>query len=324
MNDSKIETGVVRPQEQEDERPGSPKGSGLATDALLLFTVFVWGVNFSVVKFALSEIPPLAFNTIRFLAASAVLAVAVYASGYRWRIQRRHLPWMIGLGLLGNSLYQILFVLGAAATTADNAALMLGTVPVWVALAGSLAGMERVAAGGWCGIALSLLGLVLIILGADRSAEFRFGGATFEGDALVLLATLCWAAYSLLVRFAMRHYRTMTVTSFCIIVGSLPMILAGLPQVIALRGQAISVGAWVAAIFSGVLAISLATFFWNVGISRLGSARTTLYSNLVPVFALVTAWLFLGETLTLRQGGGALLAVSGVLLARRYTRHAGA
>lgn len=48
--------------------------------------------------------------------------------------------------------------------------------------------------------------------------------------------------------------------------------------------------------------------------------RTSLYSNLTPAIALVTAWLALGETLTLQQAGGAALAVAGVVLARRHAR----
>ena len=313
------------------EMTAAPKSAGkqawsrllTATDALLLLTVCVWGVNFSIVKFALAEIPPLAFNTVRFLAASLVASAIARAAGYRWRIGRRHLPMLVGLGLIGNSIYQMLFVYGAAATTADNAALILGTVPVWVALAGSVVGMERVRPGGWLGVGLSFAGIVLIILGSDRSAVLEFGGATLRGDFLVLLATFCWSAYTLLSRLAMRHYRPMTVTSFCTVIGAVPLIVAGLPELAALDHAQISLAAWGGAVFSGAVSIGLAYFAWNHGISRMGSARTSLYSNLVPAFALLTAWLWLGETLTRQQGWGALLAIAGVALARRHTRALG-
>lgn len=288
-------------------------------DALLLITVTVWGANFSVVKFALAEIPPLAFNSVRFTAVVIAVGVIARAAGYRWRIARRHLPGLIALGLLGNALYQLLFIYGAAVTTADNAALILSTVPVWVALVGSLAGLERVAAVGWLGVLLSFSGIVLIITGSDRGADFEFGGPTLAGDLLVLLATFCWSAYTLLVRLPMRHYRSMTVTGFCIVTGAVPLILAGLPELAALDPARISLGAWAAAVFSGFFSIGAAYFAWTYAISKQGSARTSLYSNLVPVVGLLTAWLWLGETLTPRQGWGAALAVAGVVLARGYT-----
>lgn len=288
-------------------------------DSLLFLTVAVWGINFSVIKFALAEFGPLAFNSVRFMAAAITVGVVARATGRRWAFDRRHLPWLIGLGLLGNSLYQLLFVFGAARTTADNAALMLGTVPAWVALGGMLTGQEKIRPLGWVGIGLSLLGITMIILGADREAAFRFGGATLTGDLLVLAATLCWATYTLLCRHAFRHYGAMTFTSFSTIVGAAPLIVFGLPELA--RTEA-SAEAWAAALLSGTIAIGLAYFIWNYGISKLGSARTALFSNFVPVIALFTAWLWLGETLTRQQGSGAFLAIVGVVLARHATRPA--
>ncbi len=299
--------------------PSSKSLSGLtAADGLLLLTVCIWGSNFSVVKFGLFELPPLAFNAVRFACSAVALGLAARAAGQRWRFERRHLPFLIGLGLLGNSLYQLLFIYGANATTADNAALILATVPAWVALGGSLAGLERVAPIGWFGIGLSLAGIAMIVSGADRSADFHFGGASLRGDALVLAGTLCWSAFTLLSRLAMRHYRPLTVTSFCAAVGAVPLILLGLPDLAAAARGGVSAAAWAAAVFSGVFAIGFATLFWNVGIARLGSARTSLYSNLVPLVALGVAWLALGETLTAGQGLGVAAAVAGVVLARRH------
>ena len=92
-----------------------------------------------------------------------------------------------------------------------------------------------------------------------------------------------------------------------------------MPPMMGLDLQQISVTAWIALILSGMFGIALAYFFWNYGVSRLGSARTSLYSNLTPPVALLTSWLWLGETLTPLQWAGALLAIVGVVLARRYT-----
>jgi drug/metabolite transporter (DMT)-like permease len=290
-----------------------------SADALLLLTVGIWGSNFSVVKFGLSELPPLAFNAVRFLLSGATLALLTRAAGQNWRFQRRHLPFLIGLGLLGNTFYQLLFIYGVAATSADNAALILATVPAWVALGGSLAGLERVGRNGWLGVGLSFAGIVMIVLGADHGADFRFGGASLRGDGLMLLCTLCWSAFTLLGRLAMRHYRPLAVTSFCGVVGALPLVLLGLPDLVTLDRASVSAAAWAAAVCSGLFAIGLATLCWNLGVSRLGSARTSLYSNLTPPVALGVAWLTLGETLTVQQGWGALLAIAGVVLARRFT-----
>ncbi len=84
-----------------------------AADALLLVTVAIWGVNFAVVKFALAALPPLALNAVRFASASTAVLVALRLSGQRWAFARRDLPALVGLGLLGNAVYQLLFIFGA-------------------------------------------------------------------------------------------------------------------------------------------------------------------------------------------------------------------
>lgn len=289
-------------------------------DGLLILTICFWGVNFSVVKFALAALPPLAFNGLRFIVASGVMLGLALATGHRFNFQRRHWPYLIGLGLLGNTTYQLFFVFGIDNTTADNASLILATVPAWVALIGTLAGMERVKVGGWIGVLLSLIGIILIILGSDRQATFEFGGATLGGDFLMLLATLCWSCYTLLSRPLMRHYPSAAVTSVSTLMGTIPLVLISSPTLVHLDWERVPLVAWLALVASGIFGIALAYFFWNFGVSQLGSARTSLYSNLVPPVALLTAWLWLGETLTPQQWLGAVLALAGVILARRFTR----
>ncbi len=288
-------------------------------DSLLVLTTVFWAVNFSVVKFALAELPPLAFNGLRMLLAAGLMLALVPALGYSLKFQRHHLSRLIILGLLGNTTYQLCFIFGIARTTADNAALILATVPAWVALIGTLAGTEKITPGGWLGVLLSLTGIALIVLGGSHHTQLQLGGTTLVGDALILGATLCWSLYTLASRRLLRDYSPVAVTSFTTTVGIIPLIILSIPPLLQLEWRSVSLTAWGALVFSGVFSIALAYFFWNFGVSRLGSTRTSLYSNLTPPLALLTAWLLLGETLTLLQLGGGLLALAGVALARHYT-----
>lgn len=288
-------------------------------DSLLVLTTVFWAINFSLVKFALVELPPLAFNGLRMLLAAGLMLALVPVLGYSLNFQRHHLGRLIILGLLGNTSYQLCFIFGIARTTADNAALILATVPAWVALIGTLAGTEKITSGGWLGVLLSLAGIILIVLGGSHHTQLQFGGTTLPGDALILGATLCWSLYTLASRRLLRDYSPVAVTSFTTAVGIIPLVILAIPPLFQLEWRSVSLTAWGSLIFSGVFSIALAYFFWNFGVSRLGSARTSLYSNLTPPLALLVAWLLLGETLTLLQLGGGLLALAGVALARRYT-----
>lgn len=294
--------------------------SGLSwADGLLGLVVLFWGINFILVKMALAVLPPLAFNAMRLLLASSLMLLLAPLLGYSFRFQRRHWLHLIGLGLAGSTAYQLFFIFGADHTSADNASLILATVPAWVALAGTILGTERITGGGWVGVGLSLCGIALIVLGSNRHAVLQFGGATLFGDFLILGATLSWSVYTLASRPILRHYSPIAVTCFANAVGNLPVALLGLPDLIRLDWSALSLNAWLAVIFSGVFSITLAYFFWNYGVARLGSARTSLYSNLVPPVTLLAAWLWLGETLTWTQALGGVLALAGVALARRFT-----
>jgi drug/metabolite transporter (DMT)-like permease len=286
----------------------------------LLLTAILWGVNFSVVKFALVEIPPAVFMGLRFLVASAAMLALTLAAGYRLDFERRHIPYLIGLGLLGNTAYQLLFVFGISLTTAENCALILATAPAWVALIGTMLGMERVEKVGWLGIGLSLVGVTMIIGGSDRLAQFPFGGSSLRGDLLMLAGTLCWALYTLMVRPMTRRYSSVSVTSFSTAMGTIPLVLVGIPTMADLDWTAVGTASWIAMVLSGIFAIGLAYFFWNYGVAQLGSARTSIYSNLSLPAALATAWIWLRETLTPMQLVGTLLALGGIVLARRFTR----
>src|SRR5437868_14625745 len=100
----------------------------------LIGMVLIWGVNFTVAKIALAQIPPLAFNAVRFPMAALLLFVVLEARGQLYLPPRDELPRVIIVGLLGNMLYQMFFIMGLDRTTAGNAALLLAGTPIITAL----------------------------------------------------------------------------------------------------------------------------------------------------------------------------------------------
>jgi drug/metabolite transporter (DMT)-like permease len=74
--------------------------------------------------------------------------------------------------------------------------------------------------------------------------------------------------------------------------------------------------AWVSLTYSGIFALVIAYLFWYRGVRVLGPTRTAMYSNLQPVFAVIVAWLVLGESVTAWEVAGAISIITGLVLTR--------
>ena len=143
--------------------------SQLNAELLLLFVVTVWGVNFVIVKAALSQFQPHVFNSLRFALAIVALLAAMRFKGITVRLFSKA-TWPLFLaGLLHTTFYQMLFIEGIARTTASNSAMILAATPATVAVIGHLAGTEKISRRTWLGIALAFAGLYLVIRASHRS-----------------------------------------------------------------------------------------------------------------------------------------------------------
>lgn len=294
--------------------PSTPRD--WTTDLGLLVMTVVWGVNFAIVKGAMAWIPPLGFNALRF----PIAAIAVYGV-LRWRgpiplPDRRDLPRIFLLGLLGNGIYQIFFVVGLDWTRAGNTSLLLATTPAWTVLLSAWTGEGRISPKGGLGVLLTLGGVALLVLGSETEIGLSSGMALW-GDLMVLGAALLWAIYTVGSRGLLLRYGSLPVTAWTLWVGTLILVVIGVPDLWSLSWGAVPlVAGWGAVFFAGAFAVALSYMIWYRGVQRLGSTRTATYSNAVPVVALVTAWWLLGELPTPLQWIGAAIVLAGVLLTR--------
>ncbi len=280
----------------------------------LAVLILIWASNFSVVKFALRDMSPLAFNGLRFTIASVILWLSVQIGGQTAGIDRRHWPALIGLGILGNTFYQILFIFGIDWTAAGNAALMLATTPIFTTLLSVLFRQEKIGIIAVAGVILSFVGIALVVWGGAATISFTSG--TLRGDLTTLTAAAAWSAYTVGSAPFVRRYGALPVTSVTMWVGALGLIAVSVPAFAAQDWSAVRPISWLALLYSGAFAIALAYFIWYYSIRQIGNTRTAVYSNFIPVVALVIAWLTLGEVPTWVQlvGAGAILA--GTILVR--------
>lgn len=273
----------------------------------------IWGINYSVVKGGISSLEPFAFNGLRVALASLVLlSLSWWWRRDRWPV-RNDLTRLALLGLLGNGVYQTLFILGMARTRAGIAALVVAAGPAYVAIVSHLLGRERLPSRAWLGIGVQLLGVVCVVastqsLEADRTA--------LVGTALITCGSVVWALFSVLLQpYTTRvhpiHLSAITMTS-----GATLLLLLALPALRRLDPSTITWAHSGAMVYAGVGALVIAYLLFYRGVRVLGPTRTSMYGNLQPVIAIAFAWLTLHEQPTRWQWIGTLLILAGLLLSR--------
>jgi drug/metabolite transporter (DMT)-like permease len=291
----------------------APRGTVLATEALLLGMAAIWGVNYIVVKFGAEQMGSTAFNSVR-LAVAAVLLLAIAAATSRaaWPSRRDTLA-LLGLGVLGNFVYQIFFIEGLARTTPGTASLVLASGPALIAVVGRAFGVERVTGRGLVGIAASIAGVALVMLGSGGDAG---GAGSLAGNALCFGGAICWALFTVALKPYTERVHPMQLTAITMVGGAVPLLVLAAPQIAAVRWAALTGTAWSALFYSCVLAIVVAYSIFYRGVRVIGPTRTSMFSNVQPFVALLAAWAFHYGVPTPVQLAGAVGIMAGVLLTR--------
>lgn len=285
------------------------------TDLLLFLMALIWGVNFSVLKYATQFISPLAFNGLRIpIAAATQLGLA--GAMRLERVSRQVALRLILLGLMGNGLYQCLFILGIVRSRVATAALVFASTPAFVAILGRILGTERLGKRSWVGIGLQIVGCSTVVMGSGRGAN---GRDSLLGGVLILGAALSWAIYSVLLRTYTARAHPVQVGGYTMLGGAMVTGMVGLPALTHIAWAEVPSGVWLALLYSSLLAMVVAYLFWYRGLRVLGPTRVAVYSNLQPVIAAVVAYLALHEVPTGPQVVGAVFVISGLLLTRHQT-----
>jgi drug/metabolite transporter (DMT)-like permease len=272
--------------------------------------VIIWGANFSAIKMALSDFPEVPFNALRLLLASAVFLMAIALRG-RPALVGAEWRRLAALGVVGHLAYQLCFLAGVARTSVANSSLIVGCTPVAVALMSSAAGYERLTWPRWAGAALSFAGIVAIVgHGATVSRT------TLLGDALVLAGTLCWSLYSVAGQPLLERHSPLVVTGVSMAIGTALYLVVAIGPMLHTDWSSVSTTSWLLMMASSFLALVVAYTIWSTSVQRIGSARTSVYSNLTPVVAMAIGAVLLGERVGVWQVIGAGLILSGLAVAR--------
>ena len=282
---------------------------------LALFTVaFLWGINPPIMKLGLEWVPPILYNTIRMAFACTCALVAFRISGQYRPMARGDMWELVKLSCGGFFVFQLFFTLGVQRTTGGNASLLLGMLPIWIAIIHKICGIEEISRRMFAGIMLSFLGILFLVLGSGK--EMSLASDHLIGAVFLIIAQVGYAYFTVFSKPLIGSYSHYQTTAFVLVVNTLLFCLISLPDLLSIDWQAVPVYGWISTAYSGIFAIAVGNFLWIWGVSHVGSAKAALYNNIAPAFAIVTGYILLGETFGLLQGLGTAVTFSGLYLTR--------
>lgn len=281
---------------------------------LILSTAF-WGASFIAGRHLAQHMPHFLAASGRFVVALVPLLVFAALTHNLPRLTRGQLIATLLLGATGVFAYNALFLAGLEHLPASRAALIVALSPIMTMLAMRFIAREQWRRGRVAGVLLSLFGAALVITRGDFAGVLN--GAVGLGELWILLAVVAWVAYTLIGRRAMQGLSATAATAWSTLWGTLMLVLPAGYQWMRDGAQWPSTTSWLAMVYLGVGATALAFVWYNQAVASIGPARATLFTNLVPVFAVIFSMLLLGERLALASLLGGTMVICGVFLANR-------
>ncbi len=287
-------------------------------DVAMSLIILVWGTNYIVAKDALSHLPPLAFNAIRFSLGLPVMALAARQAPGGIRVARQDVLRLIGLGMLGPLGYQFFFIQAIDRTTSTNTALLTSTAPMWTAVFSLLAGILVFRRPMLVGMAMSVTGVSLVVVGGSGSG-FSLSHGALIGSGLALIAALVTALYNIQIKPLVDRYGSITVAVWVYGVTVIGLTITAAPDLLTLSAHNLPVRVWPNLFYSGVMSVGLGFLVESYAIKHIGPTRMSSYSNFTPIIAAISGILVMGDPLTIALLIGGALTMVGVLLVRRNT-----
>ena len=288
-----------------------------STAALLVLPPLFWAGNAVVGRALVGHFPPLALSFWRWAFAFALLApFAARAIREHRATLRAHWRVIVAVSFLGVGCYNSLQYLALQTSTAVNATLIGASSPVASLLVGALFFGGRVDGRQSVGAALSMAGVLVVVVRGEPSNLLQLNLAA--GDLIMLVATVLWSFYTWLLR---GHRPPLPITPFLTVqigLGALMILPLYLIEYAVLQRVPEATAANLAALVYVVLLPSIVAYYcWDRGVARAGAVLPMYFVNLTPVFAALLASFFLAEPIGGHHYAGGALILAGIHLANR-------
>lgn len=292
-------------------KSGSRRSLAIVVAAMVMV---IWGSTFVITKAAAGDISPSTLAALRFLVAAAVLIPIALLRG-NWRSMPKPMPWMtlLGMAFSGIATYTIAFNYALVEASATQGALIYALVPAAVAVTAVMFLGEKLSKGRVAGIVLSIVGVGLVVIGGEVDSN---SPRPVLGALWMIAAVVLWAAYTVFAKRLAGADQVITIALISLF-GMLMIAPLAALELAETPWRSPSLQAWGAVLFLGTAASALAYIAYGWALRELEASLVGALINLDPIVGVVTAVLFLGETLHGGQVVGGAVALAGMWLASK-------
>lgn len=277
---------------------------------IAVFAMLFWGMSFIWSKIVFETYSPITTIFFRLIISVVTIFLIIFIFRLNEQIKKKDLKHFLLSAIFNPFLYFIGENFGLQQVSASLTSIIISTIPVLTPFIVFLFYKERITKLNVAGLILSFIG-VLIIVFADN--EQLIGNLT--GIAFLFLAVISAIFYTIFVKRLTRTYKPITIIAWQNLFGVflfLPLFLIfDLKDVVHTSPNSNTI---FSLFMLGLLASSIAFIFFTYAIKNLGIIKTNLYTNLVPVFAFLFAFIALGEDITWFKMMGLLIVLLGIIL----------
>jgi drug/metabolite transporter (DMT)-like permease len=273
----------------------------------------MWGGTFIATKMVSHVFGSFTGASYRYLVALFFMVpILLVKDPKAFKVTKKQLFQLSLLGATGIFAYSFFFFTGLRMVKASHGALIVALNPVLVMLISSSIGKERISRIKIIGLILSITGTAIVIARGDLFDLFTM---FTWGDAFMLGCPISWALYTYFAKDALKFATPLQASTWAIVIG-LAMLLFFVP--FETYPTKVDWTIWLAIVYLGICGSVLGFVWYYEGIKEIGPVKTSVFNNLIPIFAVMFSVVLLDETIHAYMWYGSALVISGVYIINKY------
>lgn len=288
-----------------------PFRTRLTASFYALLSVSFWGVSFVSAKAVLGKLDPYSLLVLRFGIGALFLLIILLINRSRLRISVGYIPHLVVLGILGVFIHQVLQATSLLTINASSAGWLISFSPIFTVLLSVLFLHEKMDVKKALGMLVAITG-VFIVTTTRSGHSFEF--ALNIGFILMILSTLNWAVYSILLKKLQIPYPALVVTFYMSLIG----FILTLPFMVRNKGwesiPLLTQTEWAHLLFLGIFVSGIGYWYWGKALEVLDASRVSIFIYLEPLVTLIAAIILLHEKFILISAAGGIIIMIGVAI----------